>query len=299
MSGDLVVRRERRRVRRERLPRFADRLALGDGGLRVSPFCLGMVGDPRTVVAAYDAGVNFFFVTADMHWPLYEGTRRGLEMLFARSPSAREDVVVAGVSYVTQPEFSLAPYLELIEGVRGLGRLDVLVAGGAYQNDGAARVALCRDHARTGRVPSPRAVGVSVHERAAAAPLVNRGSSDVTFVRYNAAHPGADVDVFPHLAEGREGLVFGFKSTSAHVDEVRCAALGLAPDDWRPRVTDHYRWSLTRAELDGLLCGLSSPAQVEALDAALGEGPLDDEEHTYLHDLARLDAGLARLAPRP
>src|SRR4051812_39900076 len=66
------------------LPAPGDRLPLGDCGLKVSPFCLGMVGEPATVPAAFDAGVNFFFVTADMHWPLYEMTRRGLADLLAR-----------------------------------------------------------------------------------------------------------------------------------------------------------------------------------------------------------------------
>ena len=57
---------------RARLPQFTDRLALGREGLVVSPFCLGLVRVPETISAAFDAGINFFFLTADMHWPLYE-----------------------------------------------------------------------------------------------------------------------------------------------------------------------------------------------------------------------------------
>jgi len=49
------------------LPRPADRLPLGTSGLEVSPICIGMVEDPRTIPAAFEAGINFFFVTADMH----------------------------------------------------------------------------------------------------------------------------------------------------------------------------------------------------------------------------------------
>ncbi len=44
---------------------MADRLALGERGVRVSPFCLGLVRSPEKVGAAFDAGLNFFFVTAD------------------------------------------------------------------------------------------------------------------------------------------------------------------------------------------------------------------------------------------
>jgi len=54
------------------------RVHLSGAGLRVSPFCLGRTASADTVVAAYEAGINFFFVTADLHWPLYDGIRRGL-----------------------------------------------------------------------------------------------------------------------------------------------------------------------------------------------------------------------------
>src|SRR5205823_1724956 len=69
------------------LPRPTDRLPLGMTGLSVSPFCLGIVESPETIPAAFDAGINLFFLTADLHWPLYEGLRRGLEQLFARGGS--------------------------------------------------------------------------------------------------------------------------------------------------------------------------------------------------------------------
>ena len=108
------------------MPRLGDRLALGSDGLRVSPFCLGIVGEPATVSAAFDAGVNFFFVTADMHWPLYEHTRRGLADLLARGRGVRDKVVVAGVCYPTQPEFCAMPFEELAAAVPGLKTLDVL-----------------------------------------------------------------------------------------------------------------------------------------------------------------------------
>src|SRR5262245_12778537 len=100
--------------RRTALARFNDRLTLGHQGLRVSPFCLGLTCDAATVPAAFDAGVNFFFLTADMHWPLYEPTRRGLADLLARGGGIRDQVVVAAVSYPTQPEFASMPFHELV-----------------------------------------------------------------------------------------------------------------------------------------------------------------------------------------
>ena len=74
--------------------RLTDRLVLGEG-LEVSPVCLGMVDDPKTVAAAYEAGINFFFVTADMHWPLYSPLREGLKRLL-KQKRVRERIVVCG-----------------------------------------------------------------------------------------------------------------------------------------------------------------------------------------------------------
>src|ERR1043165_4314286 len=100
------------------LPKLTDRLPLGASGVVVSPFCVGMSPDPMTIPAAYEAGINFFFVTADMHWPLYEPLRRGLRML------PRDDIVIAAASYVTQPEFCRAPFLEVLAELPELRRLD-------------------------------------------------------------------------------------------------------------------------------------------------------------------------------
>src|SRR4029077_19645120 len=121
-------------VLRGALPRPHERLPLGRE-LRVSPICLGITRPAEVVTAAFDEGINFFFVSADMHWPLYEPMRRGLERLLDRGVGIRDDIVVAGVSYATQPEFCAMPFRELLESVRGLARLDVLVAGGAYAGE--------------------------------------------------------------------------------------------------------------------------------------------------------------------
>src|SRR4029434_7055409 len=92
------------RPRRTVLPRLTDRLAIGETGLQVSPFCLGMVRSEDTASAAFDAGINFFFLSSDLHWPFYEKARRGLEKLLARGPRIREQVVVALASCGTLRE---------------------------------------------------------------------------------------------------------------------------------------------------------------------------------------------------
>src|SRR5215831_13655318 len=97
------------------LPKPSDRLPLGRTGLKVSPLCLGIAGTPEIVPEAFDLGINFFFVTGDLHWPLYDGVRKGLEMLFDRGPSIRDEVVVGVVSYLDGPIFEGLQFNEVID----------------------------------------------------------------------------------------------------------------------------------------------------------------------------------------
>jgi len=275
------------------LPRLSDRLPVA-GGLRVSPFCLGMVGDPAVVPEAFDAGLNFFFLTTDMHWPLYEGTRRGLADLLKRG--VRDEVVVAAVCYPTQPEFCAAPFEELVAAVPGLGRLDVLLAGGAYGDEFGRRWPVYEEHHRQGFLGN-RAVGATFHDRDVAVEAVVERQVDIAYIRYNPDHSGARRDVFPKMPNRPRPLLFNFKSTFGYVPPPQMAEIGLpGPEYWHPEVTDHYRFALTRPELDGLLIGLRTPGEIAALAAALERGPLTEEEEDYLMDVASVVRGEARVA---
>ncbi len=281
------------------MPALTDRLPLGDG-LWVSPVCIGLVGDPKVVSAAYEAGINFFFLSADMHWPVYEATRRGLEDLLADKPSARDDLVVGAVAYVTQPEFCWAPFEEVLDAVPALDRrLDLLIAGGSYGREIATRLPVYADH-RKARYLGARAIGASFHDREAACDVVADERADLAFVRYNPIHDGAARDVYARAksrADGRRCLLFNFKSTAGHLwTDAEYRALGVGDDFWRPHVTDYYRFAFTQPAVDGVLCALPHPDAVRDLGDALAKGPLSEDDHQYLLDLGELTAGKARLA---
>jgi hypothetical protein len=264
---------------RTRLPALPDRLSLGASGLAVSPFCLGVVKDPRTVGAAFDAGINFFFITVDLHWPIYDGLRRGLADLLARGRSIRDQIVVAACSYVAQPEFLRAPFHELIDAVAGLERIDVLVAGGAYGHELGRRWPVYVEHRRDAFLGA-RAIGASFHDRQAAVGLVAREELDVAYLRYNPCHPGANHDVFPYLSGDRQSLLYTFKNAEFQIRPEHAARLGLDDSYWIPTVPDLYRFGLAHAQVDGCLVALTEVEHVAALADALAEGPLSaDEEH--------------------
>jgi len=279
---------------RASLPRFTDRLSLAASGLAVSPFCVGMVQRPETILAAFDAGINFFFLTADMHWPYYRHVRDGIQLLLKRGGDIRTRFVVACVSYVTQQEFCSMPFHEVLDNVPGLERLDILCAGGAYGHELDRRLPVYVSHRET-RFVGARGIGVTFHDRAAAVRHVQDGTFDLCFIRYNAAHAGARTDLFPRIVNPK-ALLYNFKNLGGYVTPERCAELGLAPSDWRPKITDHYRFVLSQPALDGILCAPATPDHVDALSRAIEEGPLDEDEEEYLMDLCLLDQGKVELA---
>lgn len=268
------------------LPRLTDRLPLGDAGLSVSPFCLGAVDDPDLVPFAFDAGINFFFLSADLHWPFYEGLRRGLALLFARGGGVRDEVVVAICSYCTQPEFPVGATREAIDAVPGLERADVAVAGGAYGRELLGRYRVF-ERMRKERHLGTQAIGASFHDRQAAAAATQHGLFDVSYARYNAVHPGARTDLFPYLRPGSPTLLYNFTTTRGYIPDDAWQRLAPPDDTWHPTVTDQYRFAFARPEIDGLLVSFGQRAHVTALMQALDRGPLSPEEERQMLDLGR------------
>ena len=285
------------RAHRRTLPKLTDRLALGRSPLRISPVCLGLVRDEDAACDAFDAGINFFFISADMHWPLYETARRSLKKLLSRRKGIRDEIVVAVASYCTQPEFCTLPFSEVLEAMPRLGRIDLAIAGGAYSSEILGRLPVYREHREKSFV-GIRAIGASFHDRAAALQAIDHELFDIAFIRYNVAHPGAREDLFPAQRRDSSTPVFNFTSTWGYVSPERATELGLSAKHWRPQMTDHYRFALSRPQVHGLLCALKDRRQIVALEKALEAGPLEESEENYLINLSRLDKGKAELDTR-
>jgi hypothetical protein len=270
-----------------KLPSCLQRLQLA--GCDVSPFCVGMVRSPDAIPAAFDHGINFFFLSGDLHWPLYEPTREGLRRLLSRGSDIRSQIVVAVASYVSQPVFALSPFRELLLEIPALERIDLVVAGGCYADDFLRKIAAYRKIGIPAHVGS-RAMGASFHDRECALGAVNAAAVDIAFIRYNVLHPGAQRDFFPKLVRDRRTLIYNFKSTLGYREPAAYQARKLNKDLWLPDVTDYYRFALSRPEIDGLLCSPAEPSEVDALCRALSKGPLQPDEEEHMISLAEWQA---------
>lgn len=267
------------------LPELQDRNQL-PAGIEASPVCVDRVGDEDLVAAAFEAGINFFLLTADLHWPRYENTRRGLSRLFERGAGIRDEVVVGVVCHVTQPEFCHAPFMEVVEAVPGLKRVDLAIAGAALPHEICNRLwGYDERHRRQGYLGC-RSIGVSFEDRRAALLITNHGLADVSFIRYHAADPSVRRDFLPLLAADRKTLIYGFDCLQGYLEPARFDQLGLEDWNWQPRPADHYRFALTRPEIDGILCPLPDEDALVALADALARGPLDEQEEEHVIALA-------------
>jgi hypothetical protein len=174
----------------------------------------------------------------------------------------------------------------------------MIVIGGAYGHEFSSRHAIYRENVRRGEFGA-RAVGTTFHDRAAALGAINDSMVDLAFARCNPVHPGARKDLYPKLRPSPT-RVFNFNSMIGYTKPEALTEFGITDDHWHPAPTDHYRFALAHPAVDGLLCSLHHPSEVHALARAMEQPQLDDEELTYMVDLAKLVGGSMRLAgPRP
>jgi aryl-alcohol dehydrogenase-like predicted oxidoreductase len=127
-----------------------------------------------------------------------------------------------------------------------------------------------------------RALGTSIHDRPRAGRLAEDSILDLLMIRYNAAHPGAERDVFPRLAR-RHPAVVAYTATSWR-------KLLSAPRGWKGRVAtagDCYRFCLSAPEVDVVLTGPRTVAELRENLAAVERGPLSAEETEWMRALGR------------
>jgi aryl-alcohol dehydrogenase-like predicted oxidoreductase len=127
-----------------------------------------------------------------------------------------------------------------------------------------------------------RALGVSTHDRPRAGRLAEESILDVLMIRYNAAHAGAEAEIFPHLARRRPAVV-AYTATSWR-------KLLRTPRGWSGRAMtagECYRWVLSSPHVDVALCAPRSIEEWRADLAAVREGPLQEPELAWMRDFGR------------
>ncbi len=246
---------------------FSEPATLGRTGLKVGR--LGMSSgygiDSASLEEAFERGCNY----------LYWGSRRTGAMARAIknlcAQGKRDELVILVQSYSRSPalmEYFLRRALRTL----GLERVDLLLLG--WHNKEPSKRILERALALKERGLF-RFLGVSGHQRPLFPLLAQSGHYDFFHVRYNAAHRGAEKEVFPLLpTEDRPGIVTYTATRWGRLLSARKMPPGISP----PPASSCYRFVLSNPSVDVVMCGPKNRAQMkEALDT-LELGPLSPEE---------------------
>lgn len=169
----------------------------------------------------------------------------------------------------------------------GIDQVDVFLMGwmGVTSAYTEATIEVLQEAKAKGLV---RALGTSIHDRVRAGRLAEDSVFDLFMLRYNAAHPGAERDVFPHLGT-RNPAVVAYTGTSWG-QLLRKPRKELPPWPGRdvgapvPPLTAAlcYRFQLQSPHVHLALTGPANRAQLDANLRALSDGPLTPEEEAWI-----------------
>jgi aryl-alcohol dehydrogenase-like predicted oxidoreductase len=140
-----------------------------------------------------------------------------------------------------------------------------------------------------------KAVGTSIHDRPRAGRLARDSILDAFMLRYNAKHPGAEQDVFPHL-DARKPIVIAYTATSWR--QLLRPIRGLEMPSWPGPAQDGeapppltaglcYRFCLTSPHVHVALSGPKDRVQLDENLDALDAGPLSPDEEAWVREYGR------------
>jgi predicted aldo/keto reductase-like oxidoreductase len=265
-----------------------ERTHLGRTGLEVERLGIASgYGVPGAALEwAFERGVNYIF------W----GSRRtdSFGAALKRLRTQRERFALVIQSY-TRVGSLMSTSLERALRTLGFDHADILLLG-LWNKPVPPRILDAAAKLRERGLA--RFLGVSTHKRMMVPRFTTERDFDVVHFRYNAAHPGAEKDIFPHLpADNRPGMV-AFTATSWRQLLGQAPLQGILPGARRPpkservpTATDCYRYVLSRPEVDVCLTGPANAAQMEQALEALRQGPMTEDELAWMRRVGRAVAG--------
>lgn len=245
---------------------------LGRTGLRVSPLGLSALpvrrpGQPASTLDADDVvrafhehGINTFLVHYWMKG-ICEAVRR-----LIRDGHRDELVLVSevGLPFAGSVRRGLEKHLRLL----GTDHLDVWLIGWLRKR-WYVRAAVWSEMRRLREAGKTRAIGFSSHDRRLAAALARKLPADVLMIRYNAAHRGAEREVFDRLADlcDRRPGVIAYTATRWGMLLEPLPARGFPK---AMTAGECYRFVLDHSMVDTVWCAARTHAEVrEDVEAVL------------------------------
>jgi predicted aldo/keto reductase-like oxidoreductase len=253
---------------------FREPVGLGRTGLRVGRLGIASgYGAPAAAIEeAFERGANYF-TWGTVVKGYNPRMREALKNIVAKGQ--RDKLVLAAFSYAHSNYFTERM---LGRGLKtaGLGHADVLILGYFARHvpgrliDGALRMK------EKGLV---RFIGVSSHNRKLLGELARSGEFDVLHLRYNAAHRGAEQDIFPFVKGDKRPGTVSFTATrwGQLLKEKK-----MPPGEKPPTAVDCYRFVLSNPAVDVCMTGAKTLEQMRENLAVFDAGPMSEDELTRM-----------------
>ena len=247
--------------------------ALGKTGINVSRLGLSASYRPgkETIYKALDEGVNYFFGYG------FDGQMTSV-MRDVVKTKRKEIVLATGAYNLIWGYPNLRRTLEKQLRQFGTDYLDVFSFLGVMKPKEFPPQVL-EEMQRFKEEGKVRAIGISCHDRKFAGELAEKKALDVLMIRYNAAHRGAEQDIFPHRYDHSVGVI-GYTAT-------RWTYLLRRPRNYPkdariPNASECYRFVLSNPNVDVCMTAPRKLKEFEENLAAVRRGNLDEEDMDFM-----------------
>ena len=214
---------------------------------------------------AFEKGCNYF----------YWGSRRKSGMRQAISnicrKGKRDELVVLIQSYSRSP-FLMEIFFKNALNSLNIDSADVLLLGWHKRRPSQRMLEKCLNMKTKGLY---RYLAISSHNRLLFPRLVQDNIFDVFHLRYNAAHRGAETEVFDQLSnQGKPGIVSYTATRWGQLLNPKKVPPGEKPLS----ASDCYRFVLSNPNIDICMCGPRDRSQMKEALRSLELGPLSEDE---------------------
>ncbi len=250
----------------EREMDFSQPRILGRTGLKVGRLGIGAgYGAPALAYEeAFERGCNYFYWLSRK-----SGMREAIKNISGQGK--RDQLIIVIQSYSRSAlwmEVSIKKALKSLS----LEYADILILG--WHNRPPSK-RLIDKALRMKEKGFYRFLGLSGHNRSLFPKMAEKGVFDVFHVRYNAAHRGAEKELFPNIqGENKPGIVSYTATRWGQLLNSR----KMPPGELPLSATDCYRFALSNPAVDLCLCGPKNTRQMKDALRSLDIGPMDKTE---------------------
>jgi predicted aldo/keto reductase-like oxidoreductase len=251
---------------------FGGQITLGRTGFKVGRLGIasGYKAPAAAIEEAFERGCNYF-TWGTVIKGYVPGMSEALKAIVAKGQ--RDRLVLAAFTYAHNNFMTERMLRRGLKSV-GLDHADVLTLGYFSRKPSRRLIDGVLRMKEKGLV---RFIGVSSHNRKLLGQMAGEGEFDVLHLRYNAAHRGAEIDIFPFLPEEMEKRP-GTVSFTATRWRKLLNPKHMPPGEKPPTAAECYRFVLSNPAVDVCMSGAKTIEQMRENLAVLDSGPMTGAE---------------------